>query len=287
MNGGGPGSGIWKSTDGGETWTRIKGGVLDGPLGRIALDVYRKRPNILYALIEGPAAGRSGRTRRRAARDEGPGAAPAGAAAGRPGGRGGRGARRAERGADRPLSLRRRRRDVAEGEQRQPAPDVLQQGARSIPTTPKSSTWAASICTRRSTAAGPWTPTSASRDPFRPPRDLGQSGQLQSRPDRQRRRPRGVVRSRRRRGMFLPNLPVGLFYHVSVDKADAVQHLRRHAGQLQLVRSEPGARLGRHRQLPLVDAAGWRRVRRAAGSGATTASSSASRRTATSSASIA
>ena len=63
MNGGGPGSGIWKSTDGGETWTRIKGGVLDQPLGRIALDVYRKRPNILYALIEGPAAagGRGGR----------------------------------------------------------------------------------------------------------------------------------------------------------------------------------------------------------------------------------
>ena len=60
MNGGGPGSGIWKSTDGGETWTRLKGnGIPDGPLGRIALDVYRKRPNILYALIEGPtAAGR-------------------------------------------------------------------------------------------------------------------------------------------------------------------------------------------------------------------------------------
>ena len=55
MNGGGPGSGIWKSTDGGETWTRLKGGVLDGPLGRIGIDVYRKRPNILYALIEGPA----------------------------------------------------------------------------------------------------------------------------------------------------------------------------------------------------------------------------------------
>ena len=56
FNGGGSGSGFWKSTDGGETWNRLKGGVLDGPLGRTTLDVYRKRPNILYALIEGPAA---------------------------------------------------------------------------------------------------------------------------------------------------------------------------------------------------------------------------------------
>jgi photosystem II stability/assembly factor-like uncharacterized protein len=55
MNGGGPGSGIWTSTDGGETWTRLRGGVLDEPLGRIALDAYRRRPNILYALIEGQA----------------------------------------------------------------------------------------------------------------------------------------------------------------------------------------------------------------------------------------
>jgi photosystem II stability/assembly factor-like uncharacterized protein len=61
MNGGGPGSGIWKSTDAGDTWTRIKGGVLDQPLGRIALDVYRRRTNILYALIEGPAPQGRGR----------------------------------------------------------------------------------------------------------------------------------------------------------------------------------------------------------------------------------
>lgn len=60
MNGGGPGTGIWKSTDGGETWNRLKGGLPEGSLGRIGLDVYRKRPNILYASIEGPAAGRGG-----------------------------------------------------------------------------------------------------------------------------------------------------------------------------------------------------------------------------------
>jgi photosystem II stability/assembly factor-like uncharacterized protein len=91
MNGGGPGSGIWKSTDAGETWTRVKGGVLDQPLGRIALDVYRKRPNILYALIEGPqpAGGRGqGGGRGAGGGEEGPGAAPQAAA--QPfGGRGG------------------------------------------------------------------------------------------------------------------------------------------------------------------------------------------------------
>ena len=86
MNGGGPGSGIWKSIDGGETWTRLTGGVLDGPLGRIAFDVYRKRPNILYALIEGPvAAGRGGRG---AGGEEGPGAAPAAPQEAAGGGRG-------------------------------------------------------------------------------------------------------------------------------------------------------------------------------------------------------
>ncbi len=78
MNGGGPGSGIWKSTDGGDTWTRIRGGVLDQPLGRIALDVYRRRANILYALIEGPAAPAGGRA-------GGGTAAPAGPGAGAPG----------------------------------------------------------------------------------------------------------------------------------------------------------------------------------------------------------
>jgi photosystem II stability/assembly factor-like uncharacterized protein len=62
MNGGGPGSVIWKSTDGGETWKRLTEGIPGGPLGRIAVDLSRHRPNILYALIEGPTApgGRGG-----------------------------------------------------------------------------------------------------------------------------------------------------------------------------------------------------------------------------------
>src|SRR5688572_22041895 len=61
MNGGGPGSGIWRSNDGGDTWTRLSGnGLPDGPLGRIALDIFRRSGNFVYALIEGPSQGRGG-----------------------------------------------------------------------------------------------------------------------------------------------------------------------------------------------------------------------------------
>jgi photosystem II stability/assembly factor-like uncharacterized protein len=55
MNGGGPGSGIWKSTDAGETWTRLTNGLPNEPMGRIGLDVNRRRPNVLYATVEGQA----------------------------------------------------------------------------------------------------------------------------------------------------------------------------------------------------------------------------------------
>ena len=81
MNGGGPGSGIWKSTDGGENWTRLTSGIPSGSLGRIGIDVYRRRPSILYALIEGPTPppARGAAQVRRAARaaEEAPGAAAA------------------------------------------------------------------------------------------------------------------------------------------------------------------------------------------------------------------
>ncbi len=37
LENGGKGSGIWRSTDGGDTWTRLHEGLPDGPYGRIAL----------------------------------------------------------------------------------------------------------------------------------------------------------------------------------------------------------------------------------------------------------
>ncbi|MGH9139516.1 MAG: WD40/YVTN/BNR-like repeat-containing protein, partial [Vicinamibacterales bacterium] len=65
MNGGGPGSGVWKSVDGGDTWKKLTEGLPNEPMGRIGLDVNRRRPNVLYATVEGqsplPAArGRAG-----------------------------------------------------------------------------------------------------------------------------------------------------------------------------------------------------------------------------------
>ena len=55
MNGGGPGSGIWKSTDAGQTWSKIETGLPSGPKGRIGLAIYRANPNVLYATVEHPA----------------------------------------------------------------------------------------------------------------------------------------------------------------------------------------------------------------------------------------
>ncbi len=53
FNGGGPGSGIWKSENGGDTWTRVTGGGLpNGTMGRVALDFARSNPNVIYAQIE-------------------------------------------------------------------------------------------------------------------------------------------------------------------------------------------------------------------------------------------
>ena len=60
FNGGGPGSGLHKSVDGGETWTRVENGLPPGDLGRMAVDVYRRSSNIMYVLVEAPSAARGG-----------------------------------------------------------------------------------------------------------------------------------------------------------------------------------------------------------------------------------
>lgn len=54
---GGPGSGIFRSTDAGATWTRITRGLPTGELGRIGMAVSPLDPQLIYASVE---AGESG-----------------------------------------------------------------------------------------------------------------------------------------------------------------------------------------------------------------------------------
>ena len=49
---GGPGSGIFKSADGGSSWKKLDKGLPGGVLGKIGLAIYPKNPRILYAVIE-------------------------------------------------------------------------------------------------------------------------------------------------------------------------------------------------------------------------------------------
>ncbi len=50
---GGPNGGIWKSTDGGDTWKRLTGrGLPSPPVGKIGLAIAQSNPQVVYALIE-------------------------------------------------------------------------------------------------------------------------------------------------------------------------------------------------------------------------------------------
>jgi len=58
LNSGGPGSGLYKSTDGGTTWTRLEGhGLPAGNMGRIGVSVSGADSNRVYAMIENKEGG--------------------------------------------------------------------------------------------------------------------------------------------------------------------------------------------------------------------------------------
>jgi photosystem II stability/assembly factor-like uncharacterized protein len=57
FHGGGPGSALWKSTDGGDTWAKLTNAGLDnglptGTIGRIGISIYLSDPRIVYASVE-------------------------------------------------------------------------------------------------------------------------------------------------------------------------------------------------------------------------------------------
>lgn len=52
---GGPNSGIYKSTDNGITWNKVKTGLPSGDMGKIGLAVTPANPQLVYATIEGSA----------------------------------------------------------------------------------------------------------------------------------------------------------------------------------------------------------------------------------------
>ncbi len=54
---GGKGSGLYKSSDGGETWHELTSGLPEGEKGRIAVAVAPSRPSRLYALVEAEETG--------------------------------------------------------------------------------------------------------------------------------------------------------------------------------------------------------------------------------------
>src|SRR5436305_904079 len=52
FNGGGPGSGIYKTIDGGANWRKLENGIPVGDKGRIGLAIAQSKPDVLVATIE-------------------------------------------------------------------------------------------------------------------------------------------------------------------------------------------------------------------------------------------
>ena len=55
FNGGGPGSGLYRTLDGGDSWTELTEGLPEGDKGRIGVDIFRQDGNVVYALVEADA----------------------------------------------------------------------------------------------------------------------------------------------------------------------------------------------------------------------------------------
>lgn len=51
FDGAGPGSAIYKTTDGGKSWKKLTRGLPEGEIGRIGIDVFRGNSKILYATV--------------------------------------------------------------------------------------------------------------------------------------------------------------------------------------------------------------------------------------------
>jgi photosystem II stability/assembly factor-like uncharacterized protein len=77
-NGGGPGSNIYQSIDGGRTWKKVRGnGLPNGTRGRIGLDISRSQPDVIYAQIEVAPDREPSPMRDKAIKPPAPGEAPA------------------------------------------------------------------------------------------------------------------------------------------------------------------------------------------------------------------
>jgi photosystem II stability/assembly factor-like uncharacterized protein len=93
-NGGGPGSGIFRTMDGGLSWAELKNGLPGGDKGRIGLAVFAGDNRAIYAIVEADVSTAGG------GEGGGEAAGPAAAAVGGRGGRGGGGGGRGVPSAD-------------------------------------------------------------------------------------------------------------------------------------------------------------------------------------------
>ena len=60
LNSGGPGSGFYKTTDGGKTWKQMQNGLPGGashPVGKTSIDFAQSNPSTIYALVEDKVPG--------------------------------------------------------------------------------------------------------------------------------------------------------------------------------------------------------------------------------------